>query len=271
MSSLKACLLACVGAVFLSFTTSQPAHAFDLPKPTISGLPGFTNSHAVKGTASATVDEYLEVEFICRARSGLLSVCDPDSPTICTASADVQTCSKALTFTFTPGLSRVTRTLTVHTGVCLFSDSPSCRPDEYLLSEPTLVTVVYDSLAPSSPRIERRLKPTFAKPATSRDQLRFVFKPRFPETLTFECRVDNRIVGVCTSPFLLTTFVPRNGRHNFLVRAVDQAGNVGNWATKPFAVDILKRRSCRKLSGRKRARCVRANARAKADWLRRNR
>jgi hypothetical protein len=51
---------------------------------------------------------------------------------------------------------------------------------------------------------------------------------------TFECRVDGGGVKACSSPF--TTSVLPPGGHRFSVRAIDAAGNVSAFATRPFTV-----------------------------------
>jgi subtilisin-like proprotein convertase family protein len=56
---------------------------------------------------------------------------------------------------------------------------------------------------------------------------------------TFQCRLDNGAFAACTSPF---TVKVKKGRHNFQVRAVDEAGNVGSAAKDDWKVKKKKRR-----------------------------
>jgi hypothetical protein len=51
---------------------------------------------------------------------------------------------------------------------------------------------------------------------------------------SFQCKVDSAPYAVCTSP--KTTFHLPDGSHTFNVRAIDQAGNVGAPASRPFTV-----------------------------------
>lgn len=57
--------------------------------------------------------------------------------------------------------------------------------------------------------------------------------------LTYQCSIENGAFQACTSPTTFTVIVDssNNGQHQFAVRAIDQAGNVGTTTTYKWKVD----------------------------------
>lgn len=90
-----------------------------------------------------------------------------------------------------------------------------------------------DTVAPTAPTLtEKPGDPNGSAIST------FAWPPSEPG-LTYECSLENGPFEACTSPFTFEVIVDtsNNGQHQFGVRAIDQAGNVGPATTYTWKVD----------------------------------
>lgn len=256
---LPALALACVLMVL-----SAPAHATG-PVTITSGLPegGATNERQVSFRLSLVTGYNSNVDFFCSMdKVGVFQQCQADRVPTCSANGATKLCTLA-TREF-PTAAERKYVFRAFGSEC----NAPCNPTTSGLDGPILVRNF--SVDRTAPVISLTSGPSYERAVTKGNPI-FTFSANEP--VSYTCSIDEGPALFCPSPSEFDDI--GNGRHTLVVKAVDRALNASESLQANFKVDRFKPKRCRRgksaKAKTKHRKCVKANAKAKARWKKRNR
>lgn len=253
--------------VALAFTLSvMPASANAAGPITLTSGPpegGTTKERVVTFGISYVTSANKDVEFFCSMDDAVLfQPCQNVASPRCTTSGATQICVQT---------SRMfmTRDVKAYVFRAFASEcTSSCEPFSEGIDGPILVRNF--SIDRTAPSFKLASGPSYRRPVT-RGKPKFTFSANEP--VAYTCAMDDEPALPCDSPAVFDDI--RNGLHALTVNATDRAGNVGSPLLVDFKVDLFKPKRCKRGSSAnaksKHRKCVKANAKAKARWKKRNR